>query len=152
MKIMDKGYPWFNPSFLYKKCPKPSMSCTARVAQWWYQSKVRCMPLGHLYHTDHIIFVRFPSLNMFHASMRRKPQSSSWEFCCYRRSITCMPTSILASIPPDSLSVPHASLASWTEAFRLHLSTNLYQVSPITTGRTPGCLYRLLRRPDINKW
>ena len=40
---------------------------------------------------DQNIFVWLSSLKAFHASMRRNPQSSSWEFFAHRRRIALTP-------------------------------------------------------------
>ena len=70
--IMTRGSPWGTPSLLYKKCPDPyDVFLTTNVAQWRYQLKVNCAPLGHSCWKAHSMAVRFSSLTRGMRSMRR---------------------------------------------------------------------------------
>ena len=63
--ILVRGYPWVTPSLLCNKWPDPYKYCTTRVSQ--------------LAATAQIMAVWLSSLNVFHASTRINPNSSSWE-------------------------------------------------------------------------
>ena len=143
--IMAKGSPWVTPSLLCKKWPDPSsVPITTRLAQWRKKLMVNCMPLGHSCRTDQSIAFRFSSLKAFLASMSRNPQSSSWE-CCHGTH-----SSMPASTPPASCSVPQAALESCPVIPKTHFNMRRCHVSPTPTGLNSDCLSSEINRPLIS--
>ena len=146
--IMARGSPWVTPSLLCKKWPDPSpVSLTTSVAQWRYHLNVNCAPLGHSCRTAQSMAVRFSSLNAFRASMRRKPQSSSFLCSSQKTRIAWMAPSIPASSPPASCVVPQAALASGPATLKRHFAIICLHVSPTPTGLIHGCLSSAISRP-----
>ena len=131
-EIMTRGSPWVTPSLLHNKWHEPSpVSCTKSVFQWRYKLNVNYAPLGHSCRTDHNMSVQFSSLNALRASMRRNPQSSSWECSSQRTRITWMAPSIPASTLPASWVVPQAAFASIPATRSSHLAINPVRFPPL---------------------
>jgi hypothetical protein len=57
-----------------------------------------------------------------------------------RRRTACSAPLMPASKPAHSWTLPHAPLALAPEPARLPLAMHRCQISPMATGRTPGCL------------
>ena len=148
---MARGSPWVTPSLLCNKWPDPSpVSLTTSVAQWRYQLKVNCAPLGHSCRTAHIMAVYFSSLNAFRVSMRRNPSIPPVSVPPRGRALHEWRPLSPSSLRSASCEFPQAAFASGPVTRSRHFVINLRHVSPMPTGLIPGCLSRAISRPLIN--
>ena len=93
---------------------------------------------------------RLSSLNIFHASMRRNPHSSSYESSYQRTRIAWITLSIPASTPTANCAFSQVAFVSCPVTRRRHFTINLSHVSPTLTGLIPSCLSSAINRPLIN--